>query len=90
LSIDAIRKQIDRLDEQLLEIFNQRAALALEIGAIKEKQGMAIYDPNRERTIFEGIKRANKGPLGDEAIVRLFEGVIEESRNLEAIREEEN
>jgi chorismate mutase len=86
LDIKDIREQIDLLDDQLLEIFNQRAALALEIGIRKAEQGLAIFDPDRERLIFDRMKHANPGPLDDGAILRLFERVIDESRRLERIR----
>jgi chorismate mutase len=86
LDIKDIREQIDLLDDQLLEIFNQRAVLALEIGTRKAEQGLAIFDPDRERLIFDRMKHANPGPLDDGAILRLFERVIDESRRLERIR----
>jgi len=86
LDIDTIRTEIDRLDNDLLRIFNQRAALALQIGEVKKELGLAVYDPTREKRIFERVKNANPGPLDDGAIVRLFERVIDESRRLERIR----
>jgi chorismate mutase len=86
LDIKDLREQIDLLDNQLLEIFNQRAVLALEIGTRKAEQGLAIFDPDRERLIFDRMKHANPGPLDDGAILRLFERVIDESRRLERIR----
>jgi chorismate mutase len=86
LNIDDIRKEIDRLDNELLKIFNERAALALRIGEIKKQKGLAVYDPDREKRIFDRMRTANPGPLEDNAIVRLFERVIDESRRLERIR----
>jgi chorismate mutase len=86
LDIDRIRKEIDRLDGELLRIFNERAQLALQIGEIKKELGLPVYDPERERRIFDRMRGANPGPLEDEAIVRLFERVIDESRRLERIR----
>jgi chorismate mutase len=86
LDIDHIRKEIDRLDSELLRIFNERAALALQIGEIKKQKGLPVYDPDRERRIFDRMQAANPGPLEDNAIVRLFERVIDESRRLERIR----
>jgi chorismate mutase len=86
LDIDHIRKEIDRLDNELLRIFNERAALALQIGEIKKQRGLAVYDPDREKRIFDRMQAANPGPLEDNAIVRLFERVIDESRRLERIR----
>jgi chorismate mutase len=86
LDIDEIRKEIDRMDDDLLRIFNQRAALALKIGEIKKERDLPVYDPGREKRIFERVKSKNPGPLDDGAIVRLFERVIDESRRLERIR----
>ncbi|BDV43422.1 chorismate mutase [Geotalea uraniireducens] len=85
MTIDELRTEIDRLDSELLRIFNQRAGLALQIGEIKKQRGMAVYDPRREKLIFERMKSENGGPLDDGAIVRLFERVIDESRRLERI-----
>lgn len=86
LDIDHIRSEIDRLDSELLRIFNERASLALEIGEIKKQKGLPVYDPAREKRIFDRMQAANPGPLEDNAIVRLFERVIDESRRLERIR----
>jgi len=85
LDIDNIRIQIDELDDQLLDIFNRRASLALRIGQIKKKSKLAVYDPKREQCIFARMQQANNGPLDNSAIVRLFERVIDESRSLERI-----
>lgn len=85
MNIDNLRDQIDQLDDQLLEIFNRRASLALRIGEIKKEQQLAVYDPGREQRIFKRMQHANKGPLDDSAIVRLFERVIDESRSLERL-----
>lgn len=86
MDIDQIRKRINQLDDELLRIFNERAALALDIGHIKKKLNRPIYDPKREKLIFERMTDQNPGPLENEAIVRLFERVIDESRSLERAR----
>jgi len=86
LTIDDIRQEIDRLDDELLRIFNRRAGLALKIGEIKKELNLPIYDPTREKRIFDKMKTNNPGPLDNAAIVRLFERVIDESRSLERIR----
>jgi len=86
LDIDTIREKINQLDDELLRIFNERAALALKIGHLKKNLNLPIYDPKREKLILERLKRNNPGPLENPAIVRLFERVIDESRSLERIR----
>lgn len=85
MTIDEIRKEIDHLDSELLRIFNRRASLALRIGEIKKELGLPVYDPAREKKIFQRMREENPGPLDDQAIVRLFERVIDESRRLERI-----
>lgn len=86
MDISDLRKEIDRLDHELLSIFNQRAALALKIGEIKKERDLPVYDPSREKLIFDEMTSANPGPLENDAIVRLFERVIDESRSLERLR----
>jgi chorismate mutase len=85
MTIDELRREIDSLDSELLQIFNRRAALALKIGEIKKGLGLPVYDPTREKKIFVRMKEENPGPLDDSAIVRMFERVIDESRRLERI-----
>lgn len=83
MDIDAIRLKINQLDDELLRIFNERAALALEIGEVKQQLGLPVYDPKREKLIFQRMQQSNPGPLDNSAIIRLFERVIDESRSLE-------
>ena len=86
MDISDLRIEINRLDQELLRIFNERASLALQIGEIKKELDLPVYDPKREKLIFEAMTKANPGPLENDAIVRLFERVIDESRSLERIR----
>jgi chorismate mutase-like protein len=81
--IDALRKQIDEIDARLVELLNARAACAVEIGQIKERAGMPVYQPAREAEVLENVRAANKGPLDHAALTRLFERVIDEARRLE-------
>ena len=86
MTIDDYRKEINRLDGELLRIFNERAALALKIGEIKKEMNIPVYDPAREKRIFDAMSNDNPGPLENDAIIRLFERIIDESRRLERIR----
>ena len=86
MDISELRVEIDRLDRELLRLFNERANLALKIGEIKKELDLPVYDPSREKLIFDAMTKDNPGPLENDAIVRLFERVIDESRSLERIR----
>ncbi len=77
------RKKIDELDRQLVELINQRAKCAQEIGRLKRNTQMPIYEPDRERTIFENVHRLNQGPLPDRELTRIFERLIDVMRKLQ-------
>jgi chorismate mutase len=81
--LSRIRRNIDEVDAVLVKLLNQRAKWALEIGDVKRSVGMAIYQPEREAEVLDRGRRRNRGPLGHEAIRRLFERIIDESRRLE-------
>ena len=77
------RKQIDELDHKLVELLNQRARAAHEIGKLKRKAGMPIYEPDRERIIFENVRRENHGPLPDLEVRHIYERIIDVMRNVQ-------
>ena len=90
-SIDDLRTRIDALDLRLVELLNQRAACALEIGEIKRALGLDIYQPDREAQVLQNVQQHATtigGPLGGDALTRLFERIIDEARRLERIADE--
>jgi chorismate mutase-like protein len=80
---DSLRKQIDSIDDRILALLNERARAVVELGRIKRAAGLKLYDPDREQSIFGRLTQSNSGPLPEEAVRRLFERVIDESRRLE-------
>ena len=86
--LERYRQRIDELDEKLVRLLNERATCANEIGRLKERVGMEVYQPGRERAVLEHVRRVNAGPLTDVAMIRLFERIIDESRRLERLGDE--
>jgi chorismate mutase len=82
-AIDELRRRIDAIDEQLVVLLNERAACALGIGEVKERLGLPIYQPAREAEVLAHVGRVNAGPLSADALVRVFERIIDEARRLE-------
>jgi chorismate mutase len=82
-SIDEWRIKIDDVDRKLVDLLNERARYADDIGKIKEQLGLDAYSPRREQEVLENVLGSNKGPLSDAALRRLFERIIDESRKLE-------
>jgi chorismate mutase len=77
------RKKIDELDRQLVQLLNARAHAAHEIGKLKRNTSMPIYEPEREKTIFENVRRANQGPLPDGDLRQVYERIIDVMRNIQ-------
>ena len=83
--LDELRRRIDEIDQQLVELLNARARCALEIGQEKKGAGMEVYQPTRETEVLEHVQSINPGPLDDGAVNRLFERIIDEARRLERL-----
>jgi chorismate mutase len=81
--IEEWRDKIDDLDRKLVDLLNERAQYADEIGKIKERLGLDAYSPSREEDVLRNVLGHNKGPLTGSALRRLFERIIDESRKLE-------
>jgi chorismate mutase len=77
------RGQIDELDEQLVRLINKRAECALAIGRLKRKSTMPVYEPGRERIIFENIGRNNNGPLSNIQLRQIFERLVDVMRQIQ-------
>ena len=77
------REKIDELDLELVKLLNQRSDCAIEIGKLKHKLDIEIYDPRREEEVIGRVWKEANGPLSKEAVKRLFERIIDESRRAE-------
>ena len=88
LTIEELRKRIDAIDEQLVRLLNDRVACAVEVGRLKHEAGLPIYQPEREAVVFNKVRESAAGlagPLSSEAVVRIFERVIDEARRAERV-----
>lgn len=86
LSIDEFRDRIDVIDNQLVRLLNVRVACAVEIGKLKREMGMPVYQPDREAKVLAKVKQSAlelAGPLTSDAVVRIFERIIDEARRAE-------
>jgi chorismate mutase/prephenate dehydratase len=85
-----IRKNIDKVDREIVKLINRRAKLALEVGKSKDKTGAVIYVPSREkevmRNVFSAGKRVDgaKGVLNEESLENIYSEIISACRNAEA------
>ncbi|MDW7973623.1 MAG: chorismate mutase, partial [Thermodesulfovibrio sp.] len=82
-AIQKLREEIDKIDEKILKLLNERAKLALKIAEIKRKESSPFYDVVREKKIIENLLRLNKGPLPNEAVKIIFREIISATLSLE-------
>jgi chorismate mutase len=83
MDIEDWRKKIDELDRQIVALISARAQAAQEIGKLKRSTSLPIYEPNRERVIFQNVHAANPGPLPDIELTHIYERIIDVMRALQ-------
>jgi len=83
MSVEDWRRKIDEIDRKLVELLNERTRCVVEIGRLKKTDGTPLYQPDREREVLAAAERANRGPLSEAAIRRLFERILDEARSVE-------
>lgn len=78
-----LRQRIDALDRELLALLNRRAALALEVGEIKKREGSVVFRPEREAQVIDGLKAVNAGPLATDSVAPIWREIMSACRALE-------
>ncbi|TMQ17196.1 MAG: prephenate dehydratase [Candidatus Rokuibacteriota bacterium] len=78
------RSRISELDNQILNLLNQRAEAALQIGDLKRRQDAPSYVPEREASILSRLAASNRGPLTAEAVLAIWREILSACRALEA------
>ena len=81
--LETLRKQIDQLDAQIVQLLNARARVVVDIGKIKQSQGDPIYAPDREKVVLEKVRELNQGPLPDRCLDAVYRELMSGSFALE-------
>ncbi|HEX9780084.1 MAG TPA: chorismate mutase [bacterium] len=82
-TLAALRRRIDRVDAQILRRLNERARLALAVGAVKEADGKPVLDRRRETRVLRHAAAANRGPLAAADVRRIYREILRTIRRLE-------
>ena len=83
MTLEELRGQIDVLDQQLVALLNKRAEAALMIGHLKVATSLPVYEPAREKVIYQNVRTHNKGPLPDIELTHIYERIIDVMRALQ-------
>jgi chorismate mutase/prephenate dehydratase len=83
--VKTLRANIDKVDLQILKLINDRAAMASEIGKLKNEHGSEVFSPAREEEVLKNVLEANKGPLEPVTVRAVFREIISGSRALQKV-----
>jgi chorismate mutase-like protein len=86
--LEEFRSRIDAVDRSILLLLNERTKVVEEIGRVKQKAQLPIYEPRREDQVFDNVTRHNTGPLTEQAVRRIFERIIDEMRGVQRVQME--
>jgi chorismate mutase/prephenate dehydratase len=83
LNIPEHRKAIDKFDEQIVRLLNERMKHVHAIGQIKLKAGEEIYTPHREHAVFDRVCKLNQGPMTNESLRAIYREIMSGALSLE-------
>jgi monofunctional chorismate mutase len=84
LRLDSLRREIDQLDLEILELLQRRMALVGQIASLKRQAGVEVQDAAREEAIFQRLARQARTPLSPQAVERIFGEILKVSRELQS------
>ena len=82
-SLAALRSEIDRIDKELVDLLNERSNVAVQIGQIKQDQGLDIWSSSREDEVLARVLEASRGPLPHQTLRLIFRELMSSSRSLQ-------
>lgn len=83
-SLAPLRQQIDAIDQQVLELLNQRAHLAEQVGEVKKREGSPFFRPDRVAQLIASLQRRNAGPLKGEHVAAVWREIVSACLALES------
>ena len=83
MNLDDIRRQIDTIDKELLDLLNHRADLVHEVGVVKKRDGLQIYAPEREEALLRRLISMNQGRLSESSIRAIYREIMSAALALE-------
>jgi chorismate mutase len=83
MTLEELRIRIDVLDRQLVDLLNERARAAQMVGHLKAATSLPVYEPNREKIVYDNVRAANNGPLPDIELTHIYERIIDVMRALQ-------
>jgi len=83
MNLDELRRHIDQIDEQIIQLLDERASLALRIGNHKQGSDTAIYDATREAQILRQLAEHDTSSLPNAALANIFREILSACRSIQ-------
>lgn len=82
-SLEELRNELDRIDPQIIQLYEERMSICEEVGEIKIEEGRKVFDRNREQQKLAHVTREAKDPFYKKGLTELFEQLMSQSRKLQ-------
>lgn len=82
-SLEELRNELDRIDPQIIQLYEERMSICEEVGEIKIEEGRKVFDRNREQQKLAQVTREAKDPFYKKGLTELFEQLMSQSRKLQ-------
>lgn len=76
ITLEDVRKNIDRIDSTFVDLLKERLQYAKKIGELKAKKKKSKWDPQRERQILERLTAENNGIFPEQSLLSIFHEII--------------
>lgn len=83
MTLTQLRKRIDRVDRKILRLLNERALVARQIGDLKRRQGLPIFNGKREAAVLRRMTESSGGLLSPAAVRSIFREILRHNRRLQ-------
>ena len=84
MDVSELRVTVDELDRKLVDLLNERARVVQSIGRLKRHTSMPIYEPDRERAVYQNVSAVNKGPLREQDLQMIYQAMMAVMREIQS------
>lgn len=85
-SLDKYRKEIDKIDDSIIELLEQRFNLVVEIGQYKKENNLPVFDVKRE----SAIKKKFTTKKYQDSLSNIYDTILKESKTIQYDKEHNN
>lgn len=83
MDLKKLREEIDKIDDEILDLLDKRMSIVKEVGKLKLKSNVAIYHPKREKEILHRLVKQGKTNITQKGIEAIYQEIFATSRFLE-------